>query len=461
MIHLDALKSRPLHQKLQLPTVLLLLIVYGILAYFTSRADFYALFSLVTFSFVLTYVLLEKTSISIKKLFVLSVLFRVVFIASIPFLSQDFFRFIWDGQLVVNGMNPYANTVDFYFDTNQTQIIENAKLLKDGMGDLNAGNYSNYPPLSQFIYAVCAFLSRGSIVGFIICLRLILIAFDVVFVVFARKLLKLLDKNEKLLFWYVLNPLCILEITGNLHLEGVMIALFVASVYVLVKYKIILSSVLLSLSVSAKLLSLVFFPFMLKHIYSNFKSKPKQSLLIYAAGFTISLVLQFLIFFDPVRSTNFLSSVSLWFTSFEFNASVYYVFRWIGYQIVGWNIIKIYGLLFPIAFILIYGILLFRTKTTVQSLFAVFLMVLTVYFLLSTTIHPWYVLFPLALGVFANYKFPIVWSFVVFLSYYTYRDGNVQENMGLLGLEYGILFLAIGYEIYTKKLNVFRKKSVT
>lgn len=455
-----AIHRKHLHPKFQLPLVIGLAVIYGILAYLTSRNDFYTLITLVALSYLLTFLVLEKTNISFEKLFALSIIFRLVFLFSIPFLSQDFFRFLWDGELVVNGLNPYAHTVDSYFETNQYQVVENAALLREGMGELNAGNYSNYPPLSQFIYAISAFVAQGSVLGFVICLRLILISFDVVFVVFAGKLLKRIGLQQKYLFWYILNPLCILEITGNLHLEGVMISLFVASVYLIVKHKMLLSSVLLSLSVSAKLLSLLFFPFLLKYIYSNFKSKTPVNIVSYSGVFAMALALQFLVFFNPETGVNFLSSVGLWFTNFEFNASIYYLTRWVGYELVGWNIIKYYGMIFPIVFLVFYSILLVRFKTAIRSLFGLFLVLLTVYFLLSTTVHPWYILFPLALGVFTTYRFPVVWSAVVFLSYYAYREGNFQENMMVIGLEYAVVLLTIGYEVYTKKLSFLRKHPI-
>jgi hypothetical protein len=103
------------------PLALFLLIVYGVLAYFISRDDFYTLFSLVTFSFALTYLILERTTISFNKLIILSILFRGVFIFSVPFLSQDFFRFMWDGELIIKGLNTNAHTVDFYLETKTEQ----------------------------------------------------------------------------------------------------------------------------------------------------------------------------------------------------------------------------------------------------------------------------------------------------------------------------------------------------
>jgi hypothetical protein len=190
------------------------------------------------------------------------------------------------------------------------------------------------------------------------------------------------------------------------------------------------------------------------------KLKPIKSILVYAVVFIVATALQFLLFINLERSANFLSSLGLWFTSFEFNASVYYLFRWVGYQLIGWNLIKFYGVGFPIVFIIVYGILFLKTKAKLDSFFRVCLVILCSYFFLSTTIHPWYILFPLALSIFTKYKFPVIWSFLVFLSYYAYKGGNFHENLLVVGLEYGILLLAIAIEMYYLKLKTLRKDPI-
>jgi uncharacterized membrane protein len=61
-------------------------------------------------------------------------------------------------------------------------------------------------------------------------------------------------------FIYALNPLVIIELTGNLHFEAVMIFFTLLSVWLLVTNKWILASLALTLAISAKLLPIIFLP---------------------------------------------------------------------------------------------------------------------------------------------------------------------------------------------------------
>ena len=69
------------------------------------------------------------------------------------------------------------------------------------------------------------------------------------------------------------------------------------------------------------------------------------------------------------------------------------------------------------------------------------------YFLLSTTVHPWYVATPLLLCLFTKYRFPILWSGLVFLSYSAYRAEGYSENMWLVATEYILLLSFAIWEI--------------
>jgi alpha-1,6-mannosyltransferase len=85
------------------------------------------------------------------------------------------------------------------------------------------------------------------------------------------------------------------------------------------------------------------------------------------------------------------------------------------------------------------------------------------YFFLSTTIHPWYVINFLALGVFTNKKYIYFWSFLVFLSYFTYSQINFKENYYLIFLEYAIVIGCFIYETRKSVLLNFetKKKLIT
>jgi hypothetical protein len=72
------------------------------------------------------------------------------------------------------------------------------------------------------------------------------------------------------------------------------------------------------------------------------------------------------------------------------------------------------------------------------------------YYLLSTTVHPWYITTPLLLSVFTKYKFPIVWSLLVMLSYSAYGKEGFSENIWLVAIEY---IVVVGYFIWELNKN--------
>ena len=76
---------------------------------------------------------------------------------------------------------------------------------------------------------------------------------------------------------------------------------------------------------------------------------------------------------------------------------------------------------------------------------------LLLYFLVATTIHPWYVINLLFLSLFTKYKFILVWTLTVVLSYFAYSQESFQENMMLILLEYTAFLGFLGYEIYSVK----------
>ncbi len=132
------------------------------------------------------------------------------------------------------------------------------------MGALNASHFTNYPPLNQLIFALAGILSGKSILGAVVVLRSVIILADLGTLYFGRKLLQKLKLPEHQIFWFILNPFIIIELTGNLHFEGVMIFLLILSLYFLVTKKWILSAVFIALSISLKLLPLIFLPLLFR-----------------------------------------------------------------------------------------------------------------------------------------------------------------------------------------------------
>lgn len=198
---------------------------------------------------------------------------------------------------------------------------------------------------------------------------------------------------------------------------------------------------------------------MLKGISANYDHlirKPLFSFWHLARYYGVVLLVFGISFYPFINSdlvAHFSQTIALWFQKFEFNASIYYLVRWVGFQVKGYNIIETAGKILPILVITILLALSFlRKNNTTSRLFTVLLLGTTAYFFFSTTVHPWYVVTPLLLSVFTRFRFSIVWSFVVVLSYAAYKADYVEENLWLVGLEYITVFGYLIWEL-TQKQN--------
>ncbi|WP_424495200.1 mannosyltransferase [Salinimicrobium sp. GXAS 041] len=424
--------------------------LYFSFAYDLVREDFIKLVSLYTALFFLSWKFFQLEKFNLKMLFWSGIVFRLLFLFALPNLSQDFYRFIWDGKLLLHDFNPYLSTPEELISSGKP-LFEGARKLYDGMGVLSAGNHSNYPPINQFIFALSGFFSQNSLLGAVIFLRLIIIAADIGIFYFGRKLLKSLKLPENRIFWYFLSPFIIIELTGNLHFEGVMILFIISSLYMLQRQKWLFSAALLACAVSVKLIPLLFLPLFFRRL--GFKNAIGYYLIVAAINITL-----FLPFLSPELLSNYLQTVGLWFQKFEFNASIYYLIRWVGYQVEGYNILVYTGK--PLAaavFLSIVGMAFFRRNKSTAGLITTMLFGITVYYALATTVHPWYVAVPAILCIFTNYRFPLLWSLLVVLSYAAYSNDAYRENLWLIAVEYLIIYAVMGYEIYRNEWKPNRK----
>lgn len=447
--------------KLPLLLALLSLLFYASFAYDLVRTDYIKLVGLYLGLFFLFYKIVQLGKTNFKLLMYLAFVFRAVFILAIPNLSQDFYRFIWDGRIILEGINPYLNTVESFISRAAFPVTQ-AQELYNGMGTLNASHFTNYPPIKQLCFVLAGLVSGKSILGSAIVMRLLIIAADFGTLYFGKKLLERLKIPVYNIFWYILNPFIIIELTGNLHFEGVMLFFLIWSLYLLHKNKWQWSAIVFALAVSVKLIPLIFLPL----LYQWFVSKKDSPLLLkisrligYYIIVGVTTILLFLPFYSSQFVTNYTETVALWFQNFEFNASLYYIAREIGYSFRGYNEIAYIGKYTAlIVFVFVMVVALFRKNKTMVELITAMLIVLSFYFFTATTVHPWYVATLLLLSVFTKYKFPLVWSLVIILSYLAYLNINKadkSENLWIIGLEYVIVYGVLIWEV------VFKKKRLT
>ncbi|KRO66375.1 MAG: hypothetical protein ABR84_07035 [Cryomorphaceae bacterium BACL21 MAG-121220-bin10] len=446
-------KKQPL--MLHYGVVFVLCLIYGYFAYFLERAQTtYLLLGFCSLWGLSAYII-ARSPRNWRWDLSIGLLFRLTMLAALPNLSQDFYRFIWDGYLTAHGLNPYLYApVEILRDPSLIDlVVPNGNALVTGMGSLNAGHFTNYPPIMQWLFAVPHWLGIKALLSQVISLRILLIAADIVVFFAGRGLLKQLDLPQHRINWYFLNPFIIIELSGNLHFEGVMLGALTLGLLALSYQRYSWAGWSIGASVLIKLIPLMFLPLLLRHI-----AHPLKSFRSYAKGislFMASITLVFLIAVLPYASgygwQHYTQTTALWFTNFEFNASVYYLIRWVGYQWVGYNLI---GLVGPALSLMVFaGILTLawaNDLSKISGLIKVMLWSIALYLLLATTVHPWYWATPLLLSLFTSYRFAILGSLLIMLSYTGYHESGVQEHAVWLTLEYlGIFGLAF-YEILKK-----------
>ncbi len=434
-------------QKLFLPfSIVSAALAYYLMAYVLGRAQFIPFLLCFSLCFVLYAFWISKESFSLKFGQRLSIALRLMFLFSIPVLSDDYFRFLWDGELILNGSNPFE-----MLPNNFQGDIPNKQALLDGMN--SPFYYSIYPPMSQLIYFIGAVLGRGNIEASVLSIRLMVLIAETFTIFFLPKVLKNLGKDPRLSFFYILNPLVILELSGNLHLEALMIAFLLGVIYFLSKKEFIKAGVVWALAASVKLIPLLLLPLLLRKL--SFKN-------VISIGAICCLLfgLTWWPFYEPYVIANVKQSIDLYSKTFEFNAGLYYFLRGIGYEIMGYNTIGVLGpLLQKLGLLFIIIIAFWRKTNTWEDWILKALWCFSIYFATAIIVHPWYICTLVFLGSFTRFRFPMIWSGLVFFSYSAYQSSSVKEDLSLIYIEYGVVILVFLYEYFGKKqLFIFENK---
>ena len=452
----------------------ILYLAYGVERYETAR-----LLTVYGISFV-AYLGLVKIapSAAFRWLLGLAVVARLALLPVLPHLSDDIYRFVWDGRLLYQGYDPFAYL--------PSEIISGAgEVEAHGINQalyqqLNSPDYYTiYPPVNQAVFALAAWVSPTSVWGSTIVIRAILILAALMTLWLMTQLFRqkrsTISNDQKItpsfsiyhsvldiptqssstiplqnVLLYALNPLVIIELTGNLHFEALMITFLLGSVYWL-RRNVGLSAVLFGLAVCTKLVPLILLPLYWRRLGW------REALLFYGLVALTTAALFFPLI-TPELVAGMQKSIGLYFQKFEFNASAYYIIREIGFYQKGYNIIAQAGRWLAISTFL--GIMLYAAWERNHGLPTAYSGAWLIFLLLSTTVHPWYVTPLLAFTVFTSYRYAVAWSGLIFLTYAGYSITGFAENLWVTGVEYIIVLAILGYETVMAKhtpTGLFRK----
>lgn len=197
-------------------------------------------------------------AVSATELVVAGLLCRLAFLPAAPVLSDDLYRYIWDGRVALSGINPYlhAPAADALAHLRDAQIWP----------QINHPQIPTvYPPGSQALFQLNAWIGGG-----LTSLKAIFVAIELAGVALVWRLSRQMfgEAQRRLgLAIYLLNPLVFIEIGWSGHLDGVAWTLLAVALVAWCRDRswrmTLLAAVALAASVAVKFLALVAVPLML------------------------------------------------------------------------------------------------------------------------------------------------------------------------------------------------------
>jgi len=374
-------------------------------------------------------------SLSLQTVLLGALLFRLALLPVAPLLSDDVYRYMWDGLLQWEGVNPYAHrpaedVLQAYHDT----------LLFEEMNSPEF--YSVYPPLSQVFFALAAFFYEA---GFEVAYNVLKGSFVVIEMAGVWALSRLVSAQATAL--YAWNPLVLIEVAGQAHTEAVMVGLLLLALWALHQRWLRTASILVA---GAGLVKLYPFIFLLV-LYFRYGWKALWPGIVAALGLAGAYV-------RPGYALHIADSLGLYVSFFEFNAGLYFVLKKLGWLVFNQDMSQLVSTLLSVGGLGGIALVLRRDmrqgSSGVHGVAVTLYSVIAIYLLTTTTLHPWYLLPIIALLPFVSRShFPAwLWLSVAAVGTYARYVGGIY--WGFVWLSWTGFFVLSGWAIYRHRNGI-------
>ena len=344
---------------------------------------------------------------------------RVLMIPAAPTLSEDIYRYLWDGRLVAHGVNPFPHAPsDPALERYHSELIHHLN---------HAGVPTIYPPAAQILFGAVALVSATPLAW-----KLALLGIEFILLVAMLDLLRRRGLPSERLLLYYWNPLVLVESFGSGHLDLVAAAFLVAMVALYERKRTAWAGISFALAALTKYVPALIVPWLIRR---------RAWLLLGVAAAAAAILAAPFLGAGPALTTGLRIYARHW----EFNGALYHLLHeGIDSEVRIRYILAGAGLVATLA-------IAWRARSASAAAFAS----MVAFLLLSPTVFPWY-----AVPVVAFLPLHPDWGMLAFsgllaLSYLPlpiYRATGVWALPGwILWVEYGGLIgawaLASGWRL--------------
>jgi hypothetical protein len=320
--------------------------------------------------------------------------------------------------------------------------VEWTPLMESMFNGMNSADYPGvYPPLAQFLFAFPWWLGARTLSDWWLVHQALVLLADVAAVVGLASLLKRSGKSPRVAAAYAFHPVVVLEGGANGHLELVVVAAGVAAAWAWPRKKSMAVGGAMA-AIGLKWLPVLGLP---AWAWARWSERRKEGwvwamLAAAAAGFAALAWVSMRLFVDR----------------FEFHAGPYYLVRNAVMEFTGHNPIRWLGPMMSAVGGL--GVLwaAARERWTMPQRWAAGW---GLWLALATTVHPWYLLYLVPLGMFTPWRWPFWVAGAGVLSYAHYA--RLPVDGWALGAFWAVVALAVGWDIWHAKSQKTHRIPVT
>ncbi len=417
------------HKKIFIACLILLLVIDASFVFFNKSIQAYSLlFIISSFIYLVTILLLNKTSLT-KTHLIFAILFffllKLLFITVDPIGSDDYYRYLWDGKVQANGINPFLYSPN---DKNLDSL--HSDLLPEKVSYPHIRTI--YFPVSQILFTVAYWISGESAVG----LKIILFFAELLILISLYYLLLRFSIDMKYILIYAALPLVFFQFFIDAHIDLVGVSLLLASVTLYFYDKKLFSYILLGLSISVKPTGLLLIPFLFQN---------EQKLANKLRSIFIPVLILILTFLPYAFTATPLDTLINYSANWTFNGMIYNVLSLFFTENLTVRILC--GIFFLFVYIFLFTLKIDFFKKVYLSLFLLMIF--------SPVTHPWYLIwFAAFLPVIRSYS-GIYFVSAISLTSITvvaYQlTGIWQENIFILLGQYLPLVVIFFYELIKEK----------
>lgn len=369
----------------------------------------------------------EIVNYIVYTLILISIILRILFLFISPIGSDDYYRYLWDGKVIANGINPYK-----YAPSDEALLNLHSEDLPEKINFPHIKTI--YPPLSLDLFYITYIIGGESAVG----IKILLLLFELFTIAGIYLILRERKLPFKNILLYALAPLPLFQFFIDAHVDGFGLPLLIFSIYFYLKNKKIASLVLLGLSISVKPIGLILLPILFM-IEKRTEAKIK---IVFIPVFVC--VLLYLPFIFSTQLSLVFEALTNFTVNWTFNGFVFEIFN----SFLNDN--QKSRLICAILFIITYLPVIFSRKAFLNKIYLSLFLLL----IFSPVVHPWYVTWLAVLLPIVPRWSGILYTNLVCLIVFTilnYQLYDVWKNYPIvLVIEYVPVLILFLYELFRK-----------